>query len=114
MLPNRKRNIPLYILDPPGVMIQFFDSLQAMLVTKVFNFACLHTTYKTTVVSISDINAIAKRKMSIIKLLKKEFLLELKLLLSTCPFCKSKNFFFYADTEEQNLSMFLVHSINLN
>ena len=85
-----------------------------MLVTKVFNFACLHTTCITTAATISVINAVTKRKMSIIKLLKKEFLLESRLLLSTWPFYKIKNFFFYAGTDEKILSMFLMHSINMN
>ena len=67
-----------------------FICCQAILVTKDINLACLHTIYETIAETTNDIKAVKKRKNIYCIAIKKEFLLESKLLLLICPFCKSK------------------------
>ena len=69
----------------------FLICCKARLVTKDFNFVCLHITYITIDVTTNGIIAVTNRKMSIVYLLKKEFLLaKSKPLLLLCLSCKSK------------------------
>ena len=60
------------------------------LVTRDLSFMCLHSICMTMVVTTNEIIAVTKRKMSMVELLKKKFLLGISDSLLICLSCKSK------------------------
>ena len=85
-----------------------FICCKARLATRDFSFMCLHNIYITMVVTTNEIIVATNRKISTVKLLKKEFLLAKSKSLLYFAFLSNQKFPFYAETGEQSLLVFLV------
>ena len=71
-----------------------FICCNARLVTRVLSYMCLHNMYNTKVVTNIEIITATNRKTSVVRLLKKEFLLGNSRFIVICLSFKSKIYFF--------------------